>query len=178
MAEFDKVAIVGVGLIGGSIGLALRERKLAAKWSAVGRRESGLRTAKKLGAIDRGTTSLAEGVADAEVVVVCTPVDTVAEFALEVAEHCAPRTTITDAGSTKQAIVADRRGRTHRPTRWAVVHRQPSDRRRSSHGRRIRPRRVVRRPQDGRHAHRTLAPARRRSTSCDFGRAWAPTSSR
>jgi prephenate dehydrogenase len=106
MAEFDKVAIVGVGLIGGSIGLALRERKLAREVIGIGRRETVLQSAKKLGAIDRGTTSLAEGVSEAEIVVVCTPVDTVAEIALQVAEHCPPRTTITDAGSTKETIVA------------------------------------------------------------------------
>jgi prephenate dehydrogenase len=106
MAEFDKVAIVGVGLIGGSIGLALRERKLASEVIGVGRRESTLATARKLGAIDRSTTSIAEGVAEAEIVVVATPVDTVAEFALKVAEVCSPRTTITDAGSTKESIVS------------------------------------------------------------------------
>jgi prephenate dehydrogenase len=106
MAEFDKVAILGVGLIGGSIGLALRERKLAKEVVGIGRRESALAMAQKLGAIDRSTTSLAQGVADAEIVVVATPVDTVAEFTLKVAEVCPPRTTITDAGSTKETIVA------------------------------------------------------------------------
>ena len=106
MAEFDKVAIVGVGLIGGSIGLALRERKLAREVIGIGRREKVLQEAKRLGAIDRGTTSLAEGVAEAEIVGGCTPVDRVAETALQVAEHCPQRATITDAGSTKETIVA------------------------------------------------------------------------
>jgi prephenate dehydrogenase len=115
MAEFEKVAILGVGLIGGSIGLALRERKLAKEVVGIGRRESALAKAKELGAIDRGTTSLAQGVADAEIVVVATPVDTVAEFVLKVSEVCSQCTTITDAGSTKETIVtAVERGLTGR----------------------------------------------------------------
>jgi prephenate dehydrogenase len=115
MAEFEKVAILGVGLIGGSIGLALRERKLAKEVVGIGRRESALAKANELGAIDRGTTSLAQGVADAEIVVVATPVDTVAEFVLKVSEVCSQRTTITDAGSTKETIVtAVERGLTGR----------------------------------------------------------------
>ena len=106
MAEFQRVAIVGVGLIGGSIGMALRQRKLAAEVIGVGRREANLETAIKLGAIDRGTMKLAEGVAEAELVIVSTPVDKVAEMALEVAAVCPNRTTITDVGSTKEAIIA------------------------------------------------------------------------
>ena len=106
MAEFQRVAIVGVGLIGGSIGMALRQRKLAAEVIGVGRREANLETAIKLGAIDRGTMKLAEGVAEAELVIVSTPVDKVAEMALEVAAVCPNRTTITDVDSTKEAIIA------------------------------------------------------------------------
>jgi prephenate dehydrogenase len=106
MGQFDTVAIVGVGLIGGSIGLALRERKLARSVVGIGRRESSLAAATKVGAIDRATTDLAEGVALAEIVVVCTPVDTVAEIVLKAAAATPSGALVTDAGSTKQAIVA------------------------------------------------------------------------
>ena len=75
MAEYDTVAIVGVGLIGGSIGLALRERKLARKIVGVGRRQMSLDAARKVGAIDHGVTNLADGVSHAQLLVVCTPVD-------------------------------------------------------------------------------------------------------
>jgi prephenate dehydrogenase len=105
MAEFDTVAIVGVGLIGGSIGLALRERKLAREVVGIGRREAGLQTAVQAGAVDRGTTVLSAGIADAQLVIVCTPVDTIADFVSQAAAACANRTLITDAGSTKAAIV-------------------------------------------------------------------------
>lgn len=120
MAEYDTVAIVGVGLIGGSIGLALRERGLAREVVGIGRgasrstdpnhvgpprRTSSLDAALKRGAIDRATTDLAAGVANANVVVICTPVDTVVRYLVSVAASCPKDTLITDAGSTKEAIV-------------------------------------------------------------------------
>lgn len=105
MAEFDTVAIVGVGLIGGSIGRAVRERKLARQVIGIGRDEEKLGRAKQLGAIDAGTTSIAHGVEGAQLVVVCTPVDTICDFVSQAAGNCANRTLITDAGSTKAAIV-------------------------------------------------------------------------
>ncbi|MEX2306495.1 MAG: prephenate dehydrogenase/arogenate dehydrogenase family protein [Pirellulales bacterium] len=106
MAEYDTVAIIGVGLIGGSIGLALRERKLARKIVGVGRRQNSLDTARKIGAIDHGVTNLAEGVSEAQLVVVSTPVDTVAERVIQALAAAPPGALITDVGSTKEAIVA------------------------------------------------------------------------
>lgn len=106
MAEYDTVAIVGVGLIGGSIGLALRDRKLAGTVVGIGRRQSSLDVARRVGAIDHGVTTLSEGVAHAQLIVICTPVDTIAERALQTAAVCPPGALITDAGSTKEGIVA------------------------------------------------------------------------
>jgi prephenate dehydrogenase len=105
MAEYDTVAIVGVGLIGGSIGLALRERKLARSIVGIGRRQASLDVARRVGAIDHGVTTIAEGVSRAQLVVVCTPVDTIAERVIQVAALCPPAALITDAGSTKEKIV-------------------------------------------------------------------------
>jgi prephenate dehydrogenase len=106
MAEYDTVAIIGVGLIGGSIGLALRERKLARKIIGVGRRQTSLDAARKVGAIDHGVTSLADGVSDAQLLVVATPVDTIAERVIQAAAAAPTDALITDVGSTKEAIVA------------------------------------------------------------------------
>jgi prephenate dehydrogenase len=106
MAEYDTVAIVGVGLIGGSIGLALRERKLAKKVVGIGRRQQTLDVARKVGAIDNGVTNLANGVSQAQLVIVATPVDTVAERVVQTAGSCPAAALITDAGSTKASIVA------------------------------------------------------------------------
>src|ERR1043165_438432 len=106
MVEYDTVAIVGVGLVGGSIGLALRERRLAQKIIGVGRRQMSLDAARKVGAIDHGVTNLATGVAEAQLIVIATPVDTIAERVIQVAAKCPATSLITDAGSTKEAIVA------------------------------------------------------------------------
>jgi prephenate dehydrogenase len=106
MAEYDTVAIVGVGLIGGSIGLALRERRLARRIVGVGRRQASLDVARQVGAIDHGVTGLSTGVADAQLIVVATPVDTIAEKVIQAAAACPAASLITDAGSTKETIVA------------------------------------------------------------------------
>jgi prephenate dehydrogenase len=105
MAEYDTVAIVGVGLIGGSIGLALRERKLARKIVGVGRRQTSLDAARKVGAIDHGVTNLADGVSEAQLLVVATPVDLIAARVIQAAAVAPTDALITDAGSTKESIV-------------------------------------------------------------------------
>lgn len=106
MSRYSTVAIYGVGLIGGSIGLALRGRRLAGEVVGVGRREESLSRARERGAVDRTTTDLANGVANAEVIVVCTPVGMIAEHVQAVAAVCPADALITDAGSTKAEIVA------------------------------------------------------------------------
>src|SRR5690606_33059312 len=103
--NWDTVAIVGVGLIGGSLGLALRERNLARRVVGVGRRASSLTAALAVGAVDAATTDLAEGVAEASAVVVCTPVSRIAEDVVRAAAAAPPGTLITDAGSVKQSVV-------------------------------------------------------------------------
>jgi prephenate dehydrogenase len=104
--ELDTVAIIGVGLIGGSVGMALRRGRLARCVVGIGRSATSMRQARKLGAIDRGTTNLKSGVADAELTVLCTPVNTIVEQALQAAVWCQPASIITDSGSTKSSIVA------------------------------------------------------------------------
>ncbi len=104
MAQIDTAAIVGVGLIGGSIGLALRQRGLARTVVGIGRTPSRLRTAERVGAIDWGTSDIGRGVADAELIVVCTPVEHVVAHVRQAARACAPGALITDAGSTKGTI--------------------------------------------------------------------------
>ncbi|MFM8272017.1 MAG: prephenate dehydrogenase [Gemmata sp.] len=108
---FEQVTIVGVGLIGGSVGLAAKARGAAARLVGVDRDEGVLARAVAVGAVDGGTTDLADGVRGSELVVVCTPVDRVAEVVLAAAPHAGPGTLFTDAGSTKRRIVADVQGR-------------------------------------------------------------------
>jgi prephenate dehydrogenase len=106
MKPLKTVAIVGVGLIGGSIGLALKERKLAEKVIGIGRRQESLRIARRVGAVTNTTVDLDKGVAEADLVVVCTPVGRIVEDVRNAAQNCPEGTLITDAGSTKQNIVA------------------------------------------------------------------------
>ncbi len=101
------VTIVGVGLIGGSIGLALRRRNGALRVVGYGSRATTLASAQAIGAITEIATDAREAVADSELVVVCAPVDHIVEQVTQLATYCRPGTLITDAGSTKRAIVAE-----------------------------------------------------------------------
>jgi prephenate dehydrogenase len=99
-----RIAVVGVGLIGGSIGLAARER-VRADVSGWSRSRGTLERALELGAIDRAGESLVDAVRDAEAVFVCVPVgvlpDVVRDVLATVPEDCV----VTDAGSTKRSVV-------------------------------------------------------------------------
>jgi len=106
MKRIKRVTIVGVGLIGGSISLALRRCRKSIEIVGVGRRAPSLRKAKQAAALDSTTTDLAKGVQGAQLIVVCTPVNTIVERVREIASHASPGTLITDAGSTKAEIVA------------------------------------------------------------------------
>lgn len=103
--EFGTVAIVGVGLIGGSLGTALRQRKKATVLG-VGRDTARLEEARRRGIIDRATIRLSAAAGDADLLVFCTPVDRIVEGVREAAAHARPGTLITDAGSVKGALCA------------------------------------------------------------------------
>jgi cyclohexadieny/prephenate dehydrogenase len=109
--KIKTLTIVGVGLIGGSIGLAAQRRKVAARIIGAARRQASLNQALAIGAIHEGSVNLATAVQHADVAVFCTPVDRIAEQILDLAPRCAPGTLLTDAGSTKAAIVRSVEGR-------------------------------------------------------------------
>jgi prephenate dehydrogenase len=122
MKRLGNVAIVGVGLIGGSIGLALRQRNLVDNVIGIGRRQVSLRIARRVGAITHTTIDLSKGVAQADLIIICTPVGQIVEHALEAARHCPEGTLITDAGSTKERIVAGLDGQLPRGCRFLGGH--------------------------------------------------------
>lgn len=105
MKLFNQVAIIGVGLIGGSIGLAVRKRRIADEVIGVFRRPSTMRKALRRGAVDRGTLDMKEGVKNADLIVIATPVGLVPEMAIRAAKYARKGAVITDAGSTKAWIV-------------------------------------------------------------------------
>ena len=104
MKMWKTVAIVGVGLIGGSIGRALQRKKLAQRVVGVGRHEHKLRRAQRLGIVTDFSVCVEDGVREADLVVVCTPVASIVEHVRRVASACSPKSLITDVGSTKSAI--------------------------------------------------------------------------
>ena len=73
---FNKICIVGVGLIGGSLGLAIKKRKLARWVVGVTRRKETIQKAFGMGALDIATLDLKEGVKDADLVILCAPIST------------------------------------------------------------------------------------------------------
>lgn len=103
--NFNQATIVGVGLIGGSLGMILRRKGLATSVIGVGRRIENLKTAVELGAIDRYVVNPKEGVKDADLVVLATPVDTYDRHLREWASCLKPGTIVTDVGSVKGELV-------------------------------------------------------------------------
>ncbi|GKS56795.1 prephenate dehydrogenase [Nitrospira sp.] len=103
---FHHVAIIGVGLIGGSLGMILRKEGWAKSVIGVGRRIENLKTAVALGAIDRYVADPDEGVSDADLVVLATPVDTYQQHLQHWGGRLRPGTIVTDVGSVKGRLVA------------------------------------------------------------------------
>ena len=103
--HFKQVAIIGVGLIGGSLGMILRRKTLADHVVGVGRRVENLKTAVALGAIDRYVADPQEGVRGADLVVLATPVDTYERHLREWAHCLAPGAIVSDVGSVKGTLV-------------------------------------------------------------------------
>jgi len=103
--HFKQVVIVGVGLIGGSLGMIIRRKGLADQVIGVGRRVENLKMAVTLGAIDRYMADPQEAVREADLVVLATPVDTYERHLREWA-HCLNRGAIvSDVGSVKGTLV-------------------------------------------------------------------------
>lgn len=104
--HINKLAIFGVGLIGGSVALALKQAAAVGEVAGVGRSRANLDAALKLGIIDRIATTAADAVQDADVVLLAVPVGQMAVLMLEIAPHLGAETIVTDAGSTKQDVAA------------------------------------------------------------------------
>ena len=100
------VTIIGLGLIGGSIGLALRQGKKSG-WEIVGysRRQETVAKALNLGAIERGATNLKDAVKQAEFVIIATPVLTVKDIFSAIAPHLLSGCVVTDTASTKVQVM-------------------------------------------------------------------------
>jgi len=100
-----KLVIFGVGLIGGSIALALKNAKHTAEIVGVGRSDESLQTALELGVIDVATSDIAAAVSNADMILIAAPVAQTASILNAIKPHLAASTVITDAGSTKGDVM-------------------------------------------------------------------------
>ncbi len=104
--RFERVAVIGVDLIGGSFALALKEAGACKEVIGVGRNADNLRTARERGAIDAIAADPAAAARGADLVFVATPVAQTARVFAALAPALGERTLVTDAGSTKRDVVA------------------------------------------------------------------------
>lgn len=104
---FEKVSVVGLGLIGGSLAAALRESGEVGEVFGVERDAESLRFALENGVADAGASEIGPGMSGSEIVVVATYVDTIAEVAREVSRFVSPGTVVCDVGSVKASIVRE-----------------------------------------------------------------------
>ena len=100
-----RLAIIGVGLIGGSLSRALKERDLVGEVVGVNRSRSAIEKALDLGVIDQGTTDAAEAVQNANFILVATPVRAIAAVVKHFADNLNPGAVVTDVGSVKKVVV-------------------------------------------------------------------------
>ena len=101
-----KLAIFGVGLIGGSFALALRRADAVAQVVGVGRSQANLARAVELGVIDSIAADAADALAGADLVLVAVPVQQTERVLNQIADHIEPGAAVTDGGSTKRDVIA------------------------------------------------------------------------
>ena len=103
----DRVCIIGTGLIGGSLALAIRQAGFCKEIVGAGRTEATLVKAVELGVIDRYDTSISNAAEDADIVVVCVPLGSMHAVFEQINAAEIENTIITDAGSAKQSVIDD-----------------------------------------------------------------------
>jgi cyclohexadieny/prephenate dehydrogenase len=106
-SQFNKLALIGFGLIGGSIARAARDQGLAREIVATARSAKTRARVAQLGIVDAVVETNAEAVKDADLVILCIPVGACGPVAQEIAPHLAPGAIVSDVGSVKGAVVKD-----------------------------------------------------------------------
>lgn len=104
MRQFNRITIIGVGLIGGSIGLGIKKHGAAKEVIGVFRHKATLKKALKRRAIDKGAMSIKEGVEGADLIILATPVFSIPCVAAEAIRYAKKGAIITDSGSTKRWV--------------------------------------------------------------------------
>lgn len=105
--HWKKITLVGVGLLGGSLGLALKQRRLADLVAGYVRRAASVRECERAGAVDVATLDLAEAVAGAELIVLCTPLAQMRPLVRQMLPALKRGVIVTDVGSVKGSVVRE-----------------------------------------------------------------------
>jgi prephenate dehydrogenase len=119
---FDRVVIVGVGLLGASLGLALQASGASRRVVGVGRRQSSLDKALAVGAIHEASLDLAQAASKADLIVIATPASTVISTLDIVREACSAQAIVVDVASTKATICAHAAAHWDNPRRFIGCH--------------------------------------------------------
>lgn len=104
--RYNRVALIGLGLIASSMGHAMKAQGLAGEIVGFAKSAESRATALEIGFIDRAADTAAEAVRGADLVVLAVPVGAMEAIAAEIGPHLAPGATVTDVGSVKQAVIA------------------------------------------------------------------------
>ena len=104
--QFQKLTLIGVGLLGGSIGLAAKQRGVAHRVCGLVRREESIVECLAAGAVDEATLDITEAVTDANLVILCTPVGRMGELVAAMKPHLSAGAVVTDVGSVKASVMA------------------------------------------------------------------------
>lgn len=102
---YQRVALIGLGLIAGSMSLAMRRRGLVGEVTGFARSAQTRETARRIGLVDQVCDSAAEAVKDADLVVLCVPVGVMGKVAKEIAPHLKTGATVSDVGSVKGEVI-------------------------------------------------------------------------
>jgi len=105
--RFQKITIIGLGLLGGSIGLAVKRLGLAGEVAGFVRRATSLDDCEKAGAVDYATTDLLAAVSGADLVVLCTPLAQMAPLTVQLLPALKKGAIVTDVGSVKAGVVRE-----------------------------------------------------------------------
>ncbi|MGI8965555.1 MAG: prephenate dehydrogenase [Limisphaerales bacterium] len=104
---WQKITLVGIGLLGGSLGLAIKQRRLAAKVFGYVRRAASIDECEKLDVVDQATCDLKCAVEDADLIFLCTPLGQMRPLAERMLSALKPGAIITDVGSVKVSVVEE-----------------------------------------------------------------------
>src|SRR5713226_6177309 len=105
--HWQKISLIGVGLLGGSLGLAIKQRRLAGRVEGYVRRAASVAECQRLGVVDAATLDLRAAVTDADLIILCTPIGQMREVSARMASSVRAGAIVTDVGSVKASVIQE-----------------------------------------------------------------------